>query len=127
VSAAPLAKVFNAPEGDRGGPWATARSACIRSGLLPQLPTYPAMTYQVISATPADSLTQLARFTDFRVQVSHLRPRLAQRASLRSLGAAAIEAMPEYITRDTDLQGPYQFEPKVFEWILDFHLRDTES
>jgi hypothetical protein len=97
------------------------------AGLLPQLPTYPAMTYQVISATPAESLTQLARFSDFRVQVSIFDLDSTNVASLRSSVLNAIEAMPEYITRDTDLEGPYQFEPKVFEWILDFHLRDTES
>ena len=97
------------------------------AGLLPQPAVYPAATYQVISASPADSITQLGRFTSYRVQVSIYDRDDLNVAQLRTDVLAAIEAMPEYITRETDLQGTYIAEPKVFEWILDFHLRDIEA
>lgn len=94
---------------------------------LPQLPTYPAIAFQFISNLPADSLTQLARFSDFRVQVTAHALTYADIVSLRSAILTAMEAMPEYVTRDTDIEGPYEFEPKAFNWILGFHLRDAES
>jgi hypothetical protein len=73
-------------------------------------------------------LTQLARFTDYRVQVTIFDPRRTPTCSRCARAVlAAIEAMPEYITRDTDMQGPYQFEPKVFEWILDFQFATSKA
>jgi hypothetical protein len=89
------------------------------AGLLPQQPVYPAMTYQVISAPPAASISPLARYTSFRVQVSIFDRDSTNVASLRSSVLTAIEAMPEYITRETDFDGGYQFEPKAFVWFLD--------
>lgn len=94
---------------------------------LPQLPQYPAIAYQFISNLPAASLTQLARFTDFHVQVTLHGLAHADVVSLRSAVLTAMEAMPEYVTRTTDIESPFEFEPKAFGWILGFQLRDAES
>lgn len=94
---------------------------------LPQNPTYPAAAYQFISNLPAAALTQLARFTDFHVQITAHAREYSTLFALRSSILTAIEAMPEYVTRTTDIETAFEFEPKAFAWILGFQLRDAES
>lgn len=100
---------------------------CCYPNTLPQLPTYPAIVYQFISNLPADSVTQLANYTDFHVQVTLHALDYPSLLALRQSALAAVQAMAEYITRDTDIEGQYEFEPKAFNWILGFHFRDAES
>lgn len=94
---------------------------------LPQQPTYPAIAYQLVSEAPAASITQLARFTDFHFQITIHAADYATAVSLRSSVLSAAEAMPEYVTRDPGLEPPYEFEPKTFARIVNFHFRDAES
>lgn len=100
---------------------------CCYPNTLPQNPTYPAIAYQFITNLPADSVTQYARMTDFHPQVTLHALDYPGLLALRQAALAAVEAMPEHVTRDTDIESPYSFEPKAFEWILGFHLRDAES
>jgi hypothetical protein len=62
---------------------------CCYPNTLPQLPVYPAIVYQFISNTPAAAITQLARFTDFHVQVT-----------LHALDYASLRAARERAARD---------------------------
>ena len=39
----------------------------------------------------------------------------------------AIEAMPEQIVRNLDIESPYEFETKTFTWLLGYHFRDSET
>lgn len=94
---------------------------------LPQAPTYPAIAFQFIANPPAAGLTQLARFTDFHAQVTLHTIDYPELLALRQAALSAVEAMAEYVTRDTDIEGAYEFEPKTRNWILGFHLRDAET
>lgn len=101
---------------------------CCYPNTLPQLPVYPAIVYQFISNPPAAALTQLARYTDFHVQVTLHTLDYPTLLALRQSALSAMEGMTaEYVTRENDIEGPYEFEPKAFNWILGFHLRDAES
>lgn len=95
--------------------------------VLPQQPTYPAATYQLISSGPGP-VTPIANVNDFRMQVTLFVgwPDYAGLMSLRASVLAAIKAMAEYITYD-ELGGGFGFEPKVLSRIIDFHFRDTET
>lgn len=94
---------------------------------LDEPPTYPWIAYQLISNPPADIYGAFPRKTDFHVQVTVHTLDYAGMVTLRSQILTAIEAMAEYIVRDTDIESPYEFESKTYSWILGFHLRDVES
>lgn len=94
---------------------------------MPQQPTYPAVVYQLIAEAPADSITQLARFTDFHFQISIHAADYPTVVALRSAVLTAAEAMPECITRLSGLEPPYEFEPKTYTRIVTYHFRDAES
>lgn len=94
--------------------------------ILPQQPTYPAATYQFISNDPGP-LSQLARFSDFHAQVTLHAADYPGLLALRQAVLVAVEAMPEFVTRNTDIEAPYEFEPKTFSWILRLQFRDAES
>jgi hypothetical protein len=98
---------------------------CVYPDILPQNPTYPAVTYQVISSSPGP-VTPIANVNDFRVQVTMHSIDYAGLETLRAAVLGAIKAMPEYVTYD-ELPGGFEFEPKVFSRIIDFHFRDTET
>lgn len=114
-----MLKVFNAFQALVGG-------RCYPN-TLPQSPIYPAIVYQFITNPPADTFSHGARFTEFHPQVTLHALDYAGLLTLRASALLAAEAMPEYITRDTDIEGPYEFEPNAFNWILGFHLRDAET
>lgn len=100
---------------------------CCYPNTLPENPTFPALVYQFITNPPAASLTQLARYTDFHAQVTARARDYNVLLALRSSILLAVEAMPEYVTRDTDIEGAFEFEPKAFNWILGFQFRDAET
>lgn len=95
--------------------------------VLPQAPTYPAVTYQFISNPPADSFVASARFTDFHAQVTIHATDYSGLLALRQSILTATEAMPEHVVRETDIESPFEFETKTFTWILGLHLRDYEQ
>lgn len=100
---------------------------CVYPNTLPQAPVYPAIVYQFISNLPAAGLTQAARYTDFHAQITLHATDYASLLNLRASVLTAVEAMPEHETRELDIEGPYEFEPKAFNWILGYHFRDAES
>jgi hypothetical protein len=99
---------------------------CCYPNTLPQQPTYPALVYQLVSSAPALAYHQAARFSNFQFQVSIHAASYAELIILRGQVLVAAEAMPEYVTRSSELEPPYEFEPKTFTRIVAFEFRDAE-
>jgi hypothetical protein len=99
---------------------------CCYPNTLPQGPTYPAIVYQLLSSAPAFAYHQAARFSNFQIQVSIHATDYDQLLTLRAQVLAAAEAMPEYVTRTSELEPPFEFEPKTCSRIVAFEFRDAE-
>lgn len=94
---------------------------------LPQDATYPAVAYQFISNPPADTFVAGVRFTNFNVQITLFAADYSGLVDLRAAVLLAVEAMPEQIVRNLDIEAPYEFETKTYTWILGYQLRDSET
>jgi hypothetical protein len=94
---------------------------------LPQDPVYPALTYQFISNPPADTFVAGTRFTNFNAQINCFAADYAGLLALRAAVLLAVEAMPEQIVRNLDIESPYEFETKSFTWLLGYQFRDSET
>lgn len=94
---------------------------------LPQDPVYPALTYQFISNPPADTFVAGTRFTNFNAQINVFAADYPGMLALRAAVLLAVEAMPEQIVRNLDLESPYEFETKSFTWLLGYQFRDSET
>lgn len=94
---------------------------------LDEPPVYPWIAYQFISNPPADIFGAFPRKTDFHAQITLHTLDYAGLLALRTSVLAAVEAMPEQVVRDLDIESPYEFETKSYTWILGYHFRDTEA
>lgn len=104
-----------------------AISGRVTPNSLPQDPVYPAATYQFISNPPADTFVAGVRFTDFHAQITLFADSYSGLIDLRAAVLLAVEAMPEQIVRDLDIESPYEFQTKSFTWLLGYHFRDSET
>ena len=105
----------------------TAITNRVWPNVLPQDPVYPAASYQFISNPPADTFVAGVRFTDFNAQITLFAETYSALIDLRAAVLLAIEAMPEQIVRNLDIESPYEFETKTFTWLLGYHFRDSET
>lgn len=95
--------------------------------VLPQDPVYPAIAYQFISNPPADTFVAGVRFTNFNVQITCFAAAYDDLLALRAAVLLAVEAMPEQIVRNLDIEAPYEFQTKTYSWLLGYQLRDSET